>query len=114
MEQAKALDKVRALEERMVLEAALEEEFGSGTGGSAAADGGSDKTGVWDWLTGAASDVQSQLGPISKAYFDYKLAADTAKKKRLPAVRPLALDRFTPPPTGFFTRPDGSTNWVMV
>lgn len=51
MEQAKALDKVRALEDRMVLEAALEEEFGSGGSASAVADSASGKTGVWDWLT---------------------------------------------------------------
>ncbi len=63
---AKALDKVKALEDRMVLEAAMEEEFGDAKGSSAAVSGET-KPAVWDWLADLdntdaedASEVQTR------------------------------------------------------
>ncbi len=63
VEQAKALDKVKALEDRMVLEAAIEEEFGDATRGDGASTA-SDGKAVWEWLTDLSStDAQGLEAP---------------------------------------------------
>lgn len=49
LEQGKAIDAMRDMEDRMVLEAELEESFGDGAG-QEAGPGGVGKLAMWDWL----------------------------------------------------------------
>jgi len=49
VEQAKAIDKIREMEERMVMEADQEENFGD-VAKNALAPTGTSKLAMWDWL----------------------------------------------------------------
>lgn len=72
LEMAKALDKVKALEDRMVLEAALEENFADAGQQEAAEASDARKADMWDWLTDPDSTVEmtgdsQELEPTRKS-----------------------------------------------
>lgn len=56
MEQAKALDKMKAIEDQMLIDAALEEEFGDAAGSGPVVVTEASASRVWDWL----ADVEDQ------------------------------------------------------
>jgi hypothetical protein len=66
VQQAKALDRVKEMEDRMVLEAALEEEFGDEKKSSTEGDADASRLAVWDWLTDFA-DADAAVDGLEEA-----------------------------------------------
>eukprot|EP00195_Chlamydomonas_chlamydogama_P012193 CAMPEP_0202899994 /NCGR_PEP_ID=MMETSP1392-20130828/9370_1 /ASSEMBLY_ACC=CAM_ASM_000868 /TAXON_ID=225041 /ORGANISM="Chlamydomonas chlamydogama, Strain SAG 11-48b" /LENGTH=694 /DNA_ID=CAMNT_0049586301 /DNA_START=96 /DNA_END=2180 /DNA_ORIENTATION=- len=81
VEQAKELDKMKELEDQMLVEAALEEEFGSAVDRQDQVQLRADKPGMWDWLT----DYSEQAAEVDEELANSKLMTVRRSKAELPS-----------------------------